>query len=73
MENLFDNALGEIGDYFVELDDMTPPTSGVLEITGDASNIVVTVMSGGMVQIEVDEDLGMVGFEATINTTWDAL
>ena len=73
MENLFDNALGEIGDYFVELDDMTPPTSGVLEITGNASNIVVTVMSGGMVQIEVDEDLGMVGFEATINTTWDAL
>jgi len=73
MEDLFDAGMGEIDKYFVELDDTMPPTGGVLEITGNMSSITVTAMAGGLVQIDVDEDLGMAGFEATINTTWGAL
>ena len=73
MEDLFDAGAIEIDDYFVELDDAMPPSGGVLEITGNASSITVTAMAGGMVQIDVDSDLGMAGFEATINTTWGAL
>ncbi len=73
MEDLYDAGASEIDDYFVELDDISPPTAGVLTITGSASNLTVTAMAGGMVQIDVDEDLCMAGFEATIMTTWDAL
>jgi hypothetical protein len=72
MEDLFDAGAGEIDKYFVELDDASPPTGGVLVITGNTSSITVTAMAGGMVQIDVDED-GIAGFEATIMTTWAAL
>lgn len=73
MENMFDAGAGEIDKYFVELDDISPPTGGVLVILGNTSSITMTAMPGGMVQIDVDEDLGMAGFEATIMTTWGAL
>ncbi|QMU62216.1 MAG: hypothetical protein GKR92_11130 [Gammaproteobacteria bacterium] len=72
MENLYDVGAVEIDKYFVELDDTSPPTGGVLVITGDTSSITMTAMAGGVVQIDVDED-GVAGFEATIMTTWGVL
>ena len=72
MENLFDVGLGEIDEYFVELDDALPPSGGVLVITGNLSNVTATVMAGGIVQIDVDID-GDNMIDNTIMTTWAAL
>jgi uncharacterized protein YuzE len=72
MEDLYDVGAVDIDKYFVELEDASPPTGGVLVITGNTSSITMTAMAGGMVQIDVDED-GIAGFEATIMTTWAAL
>ena len=72
MENLFDAGQGEVDEYFVELDDSSPPTSGSLFIQSGTSSATVTAMPGGVVQIDVDIDLDGV-IDDTFMTTWAAL
>ncbi len=70
MEDFDDDNDGEIDEYFSELD---LPDSGVLIVNGDAlSSATVTIMAGGMVQIDVDENGDMI-VDQVINTTWNNL